>query len=45
MIKDPESKEETMIGITTEAAQMAKELLARDGKEGWGLRLYIYGGG
>ncbi len=34
-----------MITITDVAADKAKELLAQEGKEGWGLRLYVYGGG
>ncbi len=34
-----------MLTITMQASEKAKEFLAREGKEGWGLRLYLYGGG
>ena len=34
-----------MIGITSQAADKAKEFLAQEGKDGWGLRLYLYDGG
>ncbi len=34
-----------MITITDEAANKAKEILKQEGKEDWGLRIYIAGGG
>ena len=34
-----------MLSITSEAAGKAKEILDKEGKSGWGLRLFIYGGG
>jgi Fe-S cluster assembly iron-binding protein IscA len=34
-----------MVTITSEAAEEAKKLLAAEGKEAWGLRLFLHGGG
>jgi Fe-S cluster assembly iron-binding protein IscA len=34
-----------MITISDTAADKAKEILSQEGKDGWGLRIYIYGGG
>ncbi len=34
-----------MVTITSQAADKAKEFLAKEGKDGWGLRLSLYGGG
>lgn len=34
-----------MITITSAATSKAKEFLALEGKHGWGLRLFIHGGG
>lgn len=36
---------EIMVDITTKAAGKAKELLTKEGKDDWGLRLFISGGG
>ncbi len=34
-----------MITITDVAADKAKEILKQEGKEDWGLRIYVAGGG
>ncbi len=34
-----------MVDITSRAVDKAKELLESEGKEGWGLRLFVSGGG
>lgn len=34
-----------MVTITDSAAEMAKKILTTEGKTGWGLRVYIAGGG
>jgi iron-sulfur cluster assembly accessory protein len=34
-----------MVTVTLQAADKAKEFLAKEGKDGWGLRLSLYDGG
>ncbi len=34
-----------MVTITDGALENFREILKKEGKEGWGLRLFIYGGG
>ncbi len=34
-----------MVTITDGALEKFREILKKEGKEGWGLRLFIYGGG
>lgn len=34
-----------MITITDEAVEKAKEVLAAEGKSGWGIRVFVSGGG
>jgi Fe-S cluster assembly iron-binding protein IscA len=34
-----------MVTITSAAAKKVKEILQKEGKEGWGIRLFVYGGG
>ncbi len=34
-----------MVTITSTAARKMKEILQKEGKENWGIRLFVYGGG
>ncbi len=45
MLKEINFLEVTVLTISDVAAEKAKEILKAEGKEGWGLRIFIHGSG